>query len=286
MNTKSATFLKVLGNRFHKGPVEQLYKRLPKEEADIVAGILSQSQEIAAPFASPLEQIQRIHYSWFAPVIATEAPERQGLLIGALPEAHQAGVRKLLRKNPQTLDTAPLLKQFIQQQLIKKITDTNHLPLAFLPQSELSILSNYSKAQLIELIDFLGIFDLAEEIRRLVNKNHLRAIYAALNPKKHTFLRQCLHQKEKIATPRLHLETWHGDSLELQKILHQRGLARLGKALHNQHPDLIWAIVHRLDTGRGKRVERHAIQDEKPGVVFALISQVLNVINFLQKSKP
>ncbi len=286
MNTKSATYLRVLGNRFHKGPVEQLIKMLPKEEAELVLGVSSQSQEIAAPFATPLEQIQRIHYSWFVPLIASEPAERQGLMVGALPQAHADGVRKLLRKNPQILDTSSLLKQFIQQQMLNKLSSTTRLPLAFLPKTDLTPLSELTKAQLIEVADYLGIFDLAEEIRRLVNKNHLRVIYSALNPKKHQFLRQCLHQKEKIATPRLHLENWHGDNKELHKILHIRGLARLGKALHNQHPDLIWAIVHKLDTGRGKRVEHHAIQDEKAGVVFALTSQVLNVLTFLQKSRP
>lgn len=285
MSVKSATYLKVLGNKFHKGPFEPLLKKLPKEEADETLTVNTTSQDIAAPFISPEQHVEAIHYSWFVPPIASEVPDRQNIFIAALPPKQAEGVIKLLRKKPKPVEMAPSYKQLLLSLLLSKIVDSSLLPLAYLPQNELSSLALLSKDQLIAVIDYLGLYDLAAEIRQLVNKNQLKYIYAALNPKQHQFLRMCLQQKEKITTPRLHLEQWQGDSAQLIKLLHPRGLARFGKALYSQHPHFIWHISHKLDVGRGARIENYALQEEKAGVVYTLVSQVMNVVNFLQKSK-
>ena len=93
-------------------------------------------------------------------------------------------------------------------------------------------------------------------------------------------MRICLHQKEKLITQKLQLEHWDGDCRKLGKLLHHRGLVRLGYALSGQHKDLIWHISHILDAGRGNKLTRYYHKNKIPGVSQTLSYQVLAVIDF------
>ena len=68
--------------------------------------------------------------------------------------------------------------------------------------------------------------------------------------------------------------------------LHRRGMARLGRALSGQEPQFVWRVIHTLDIGRGSRVSKWVAPDPKEGVTTTLVGQLLNVINFIQKSEP
>ena len=69
----------------------------------------------------------------------------------------------------------------------------------------------------------------------MLNTAKLKNIYLCLTPKELQFLRMCLHQKEKLVIPQMGLEQWNGEQKELHKLIHQKGLFRLGKALCGEH---------------------------------------------------
>src|ERR1700738_940830 len=117
MSNKSATFIRVLGNYFHKGPVDVLLKKMPKEDAEAVLSTTTASQDITAPFRPPQEWIERIHYSWFVPIIAEQVPSRQNLLIAALPLKYADRVRKILRKSRDGIQLSPPLLEYLQRQM-------------------------------------------------------------------------------------------------------------------------------------------------------------------------
>jgi hypothetical protein len=195
----------------------------------------------------------------------------------ALTSEQSSGLEK-----SETIELSEPVKSFILSQLYTLLKADEHLPLDYLPETELSELGTWNKTQLIHLIDFLGLHDLATEVRQIVNKNHLKNIYACLTPQQFYYLKVCLHQKEMLTVSKLGIDASIKDSTKLKRVIHQRGLLRLGKALCGQHPDFVWYLSHTLDTGRGKMLS-DIYQKESIGKITPFLKeQVLNLMKFLK----
>ena len=180
----------------------------------------------------------------------------------------------------------PRASAFFVRKLYDRIKQREILDPNFLPHEELSVLLDLSRQDLIDIVDFLGLYDLADEVRHMVDKKSLQTVYACLDNKKMQFVRMCLHQKSKFSAPKLNLQNWHGDCAELLMMMHQRGLYRLGKALSGSHPHFLWHLLRRFDTGRSALLQKYYAPQASPGVTSSLVQQVTNVMNFLkQKSE-
>lgn len=283
MQAKGLIMMRVLLNRYHQGSPEAFLGGISKEDSKQVTTLDITSQDVAQALRQPKDVLQKIHYSWVAPSVQQFSKGMQVLIISALPKGSSSSLSKILKVTPSVKPPSIPVRLFLINLLCSKLKIEEVLPPAYLPQTSLSTLANFKKSQLIELIDFLGLYDLAEEIRQIVDKKSLKNIYGCLSIKKQHFLRICLHQKEKLTTTRIGLERWQGDCKQLERILHRRGIVRLGYALSGQHPDLLWHIVHRLDTGRGNVLKKYWSKDEIPGVTSALTQQVLSLMNFFKK---
>ena len=285
LDPKQQLFMRVLLNHYHPTGVEALLRCLPAENAQ---AILSQNPSLSEPAAAlmrPEEYLQEMHYSWLIEPLKKLPNSLLPLYLGALENEQRGPLAKLLAVQP----SAPLsavLKKYLILKLYLTLDSSTMLPKAFISSSPLSKLLTLSKKNLVELIDYLGIYDLAEETRNIVDTKNLKTIYGCLSARKQQFLRSCLHQKEKLITPKLHLEKWDGNCQELTKLLHMRGLYRLGKALSGQKSDLIFSITRTLDTGRGKILSQHIGPQEVPGVTQVLGLQVQSTIDFLQQGAP
>jgi hypothetical protein len=158
----------------------------------------------------------------------------------------------------------------------------DRIPFDYLPESSFSALGKWDKLQLIELINFFGLHDLASEVRHIVNKTYLQNIYNSLTHRQLYYLKVCLHQKETLKAPKLGINPTLEDSAPLKKAFHRRGLVRLGKALSGEHPDFIWYLAHTLDVGRGNLLMENYQSKSDPKVASLLKGQLLNLINFLK----
>lgn len=287
MQRKSAIMLRVLMNRYHQGAPSMLLEGLPKEDAQLVLDQTITSSEASQIMMRPSELLGgQIHYSWLQPVIESFHPAMQPLLISALPKESALALTKLMDK-PKLATPKPIARDFLLLALCRKFSKGSVMPMQFLPESTLSSLITLTKPELLELVDYLGIYDLAEEIRHIVDKVLLKSIYACLSAKKQHFLRICLHQKEKLkAAAKIGLINWKGDESQLGRLLHRRGLLRLSYALSGQPRDFIWHLAHRLDVGRGHILGKNFSDKEIPGVTTFLAQQVLNTLNFLKRTNP
>lgn len=283
MKAQRALMTRVLMNRYYQGAptlfLEGVSPQVSKEVLDCQTNAENPSDAIVQPNAAITAGI---HYSWLAPVLQSFSPAMQTLLLAALPESLSVPLCPILHTSV-SLALSENIKPYFLSLLYRKLGALEVLPIGFLPESPLAFLADYSKSQLIELIDFLGLYDLSDEIRQIVDTKVLKMIYRLLSAKQLQFLHVSLHQKEKLSTQPIGLKQWKGDAAELESVLHRRGLLRLGYALSGQHPDLLWHIKHRLDTGRGHLLASHYSKKEIPGVSVALLQQVLSVINFLTK---
>ncbi len=284
MTPKATTLLKVLLNRYHKGSLQEVIGYLPEDEADAIRQNPIESQDLQPALSQPEDLIKMIHYSWLKPFLSGQSKKLLPIFIASLPEEHASKLSKSFQITAIEKIPAPM-KQFLLKQINAAVFDPNVLLPPYLPESPLNALVRYSKPELLTLIDYFGLYDLAESIRQIVDKRYIKQLYSCFTPKKQEFLRQAMHQRERLVATNINLEQWKGDCLELKQTVHLRGLLRLGIALSGQHPDFIWLVCHILDTGRAAILSECLKKEESPEIVQALNHQLINLMNFL-KPKP
>lgn len=283
MEAKRLIMQRVLLNCFHSNPQDGFIKSMPQEDAKAILNQSVQAADARPAFAHPEEKLGKIHYSWIISIFEKKPEAMKPLLFSILPESIGMGLCKYFHLTYTPFSISPVVRRYFSEQIYNEIDPQAIQPIAFLPSSPLNILTDLSKNDLVELIDFLALFDLAEEMRHIVDQKNLKKIYNCLSPKQQQYFRVCLHQKVKFTSPKLELELWHGDCKQLQEILHRRGIQRLGKALSGQHPDLLWHIFHILDTGRAAALQKNIPEKDTSGVAEVIIQQVTGTLNFLKK---
>jgi len=290
MTSKQSLLFKVLLNRFQPGVNASFLKSLPPDESQEIMKQTATSQDAEIMLTWPYDLITRVHYSWLVPALQEMPEDLRPSVIASLNPSQAVGLRNMLKIPAQTAEQKPLadpLKKFMCNLLFRRWNPQDAMPGQYLPPTQLSPLLNLDKTQLVEVINFLAIYDLAEAIRHIVDKKYLRAIYLAIDQKQQHFLRLCLHKKEKLAAPGLSIEKWDQKPETLNLLLHRRGLLRLGKTLCGQHPSFVWHIVHTLDTGRAATISLYYRENAIPNVSPLLIQQILSLMNFLtQKTDP
>lgn len=283
MQAKSQILMRILLNRFHPKAIKEFLDCLPKEEARLIQSQDTIISDIDPVFVKPEEFLKNIHFSWAVPHIQKLSPAAQGILISALPIPLASGLKKYLKIQSSTKALTPPAKAFLMRKLYDKIQDPEILTPSLLPSENLSVLLNMSSKELVKIIDFLGLYDLAEAVKNIVDKAALKTVYQCLDQKKMQFMRLGMYHTSKIVTRKLDLKKWQGDCDELLRILHQRGLYRLGKALNGSNPHFLWHLSHRFDVGRSAILKRYYSAPSSPGITSALVQQVMNVLNFLKE---
>lgn len=282
MSPKSALLLKVLLNRFHPGEGEAFFKNLPQEQAKAINTQNTPSGNIAAALYWKRDLVARTHYSWFAPILSPLPKPMQKILLAAFPAYQASGIQKILKLEPISAEITEPVKEFLIEQFYNYWKPQDAIPYQYLPETPLRALLELSKTQLVEVIDFLALYDISEAVRHTVDKHKLTAIYRCLSPKKQQFLRNCLQKKERIAAPKLNIEKWDGNPETFNLILHRRGMFRLSKALCGQSPQFLWHICHILDIGRGKVIKEYYQSEAVPAITPVLRQQVMQVLDFFK----
>jgi len=282
LTPRGAAFLRVLLNKYHKGSPDALLRRLPQQEEALVQATHTATADVRAAGLDPAQELASIHFSWLQPFVESFSDAIRPVVIASLTDHQAAGLRSLLRIGDQRQPPSTLYRKYLLTELYRRFRDPGVMPFGLLPETPMHFLAHYTKRQLTQLVDFLGLYDLADEIRRTVDTSHLKTVFGALNPAQREFLRSCLHIKSRLASPKLRLEKWRGNPAQLMVLLHRRGLARLGKALCGQSPDFMWHLTHILDTGRGDILKQYWTNQEIAGITPVLQTQMQAAANFLQ----
>lgn len=279
MKQRGWIVLKTLFNRYDADIQEKLLKFLPPESKTKLMETNVQSSNLLPLLYQHQDTLERMHYSWIKPLLQHFPEQLVPLLINSLKYEQALGFKSHLNSEMELPQT---IKFFFQNQLYTLIDVIHRQPLELLPVTEMTPLAYMDKQDLMNIFDFLGLYDLSSEVRRIVNNAHLKNIYACLTPKQFHYLKFCMHQKEKLITPSLGIDHSKQDCPKLKQLIHRRGLLRLAKAMCGQPKDLVWYIAHVLDTGRGKVLMDHYKENEIPGITSSLKLQLINVMNFLK----
>jgi hypothetical protein len=246
--------------------------------------ITSRSLEMKSFAQMPEDILKKTHYSWLAEIIKGMPEELRPLFLSVLAEKQAMGICKILKQEPKRVALTSLARPFFLASFYKKLAPSQILPASLLPKSDFSELAEWGKAEILELIDLLGLHDLSTELRKIVDNRIIKEIYNVLSLKKQNYLKKCLMNKEKLLAPKLDLNLYRGDPKKLMMTLHRRGLIRLGKALSKESPYLLWHLSRALDTGRGAFFLRCTVSNKTPiEAIRYLQRQVREGMEFLEK---
>ncbi len=283
MTPKSGSFLKALLSRFHPQNEQALLRFFQPEIRETLSEIPHPKNLLLKPILSPSFWVESLHYSWFLPALKNLPPSGQRLFLSLFSREQQKRLCQQLNTTPSLSHLPRFMELFLLERLKRFVLQGETLSLLELPPSEMNSLLELSKAQLVHLVDLLGIHDLAAALRQVVDRTLLGKIHATLTQEQLNFLHYCLKQPLKWVPPKLHIAKWSGDKKMLQKILHQRGLVRLAKALSQEHPSLRWYVMHRFDTGRASILMKLFAGKQDPAMIPYFKSQVLHLVRRYQK---
>ena len=202
MNQRGWMILRTMINRYDPNEQDALLRFLPSAEKQAVLSQSVHSHDLEPLMYQHQDTLDRMHYSWLIPLLDQFPENLLPMLVSTLSPQQAAGFKS--RKLPH-LHLAPLVKSFMQTQLYSKLEIDNRLPLNFLPATDLTALAYYDKKELMAINDFLGLYDLSSEVRRIVNKTHLKNIYTCLSPKQFYYLKSLPASKGKTCwTPFRH----------------------------------------------------------------------------------
>lgn len=271
------TALTVCNAFLRKSSPEQqnmLLKYLPAAEAKEMRELGPTLGDPSQGFLPWEEEIDKIHYSWFAPFLRTLPESDIRLFLSCLHPEQVKGLKSHLLFFTQLPPLFPLAHRFLKRTLFEKIAPAELLPTVCLPESRLNILLTLDQQQWNSLIDLISMHDLAIEIRHIIDTAKLKQIYSLLTKPQHTYLKTLSHRKEPVVFKKLGLANWKGDGDALKLILFQRGINRIAKALYAHHFSLIWYVSHYIGIEKGNALLKLCTPLDHPRAAPLLIDQV------------
>lgn len=272
-------------------------EKLPQKEQTRLAEFLpekEQKQLASLRFAQP-DWIDRkvrienaldlVHPSWILQVVyPAHSIQEIGFILAALDQ-RQASALKAQLPYPHPLPAlTPLGKRYLRNDLLQKIPGIEDLvPLEALPESSLNILTTLSFKELLQLVFFLGLKELAQYLKLIIDKNRRKAIQTALSADEWAMLEQLSTKKEPLAPNRGTFDTWTGQPAQLRLLIEQRGINRLAKALFGEHDSLLWYVLHILDTARANFLHKLCTVSPSQATHDFLKAQVVDSVQALKR---
>lgn len=258
---------------------------LPPSEKEILENLSVKKEASFEGLSSIEERVNRIHPSWIAPFLRTLSKKEMGLFLAALNEKQVEFLNKALLHSSPHFPLSPLGKAYFQKTLFDYLSQDNNdlLPLSFLPTSPLNELLNLSFSSLNQLIDLLGIHDLAAEVLQIIEKSKLQKIYSALIPIQLRYLKIRLQKKEPVTFTRIGVNRWDEDQEQLKLLIQQRGINRLAKALYEQNSSFIWYLIHQFDVEQALLIKKLNLPLENKQIVRHLIQQIQETLTFMKE---
>ncbi|MCB1115481.1 MAG: hypothetical protein KDK71_03330 [Chlamydiia bacterium] len=236
------------------------------------------------PFAHPLstrERLKEIHYSWMITFLEPFTKKDKIFILASLEKKQASKLQKHFQIKEKDF---PPIKKVGKDYLVRALYDwlisdqKEFLPIEFLPKHPLSPLLTLTKNELQALVDYLGLHDLALELKHVIKADQIKKIQNVLSKEEQEYLKKQIKRKEPISFARLNLDGWNGDGEKLKAILHHRGFNRLAKALFGCHPSFLWHLCHKIDTGRAKILRKFFTDIKNDEAQSVLINQTLEII--------
>lgn len=285
MQAKGWMLFNALANRYHDGPKTSLMQHLPSEDVRAAHEFEVSSHDVTVACGQPRDLLHRIHWSHLVSPLKQLPSGLRTLIVASLYPDQASSLIPKLGVLPIKDHLSPPVAEFVAGLFYRDFIAKGATPPQLLPPRKLSFLLNYNKEQLMTLADHLGLYDLAADIRHIVDKAELQKLFVALTPSMQKFIKVCLVQRDWLTPPSLQLKGWNGQRTELLKMIHRRGLERLGKTLSGYPQAVVDFLSHVLDTGRGSVLLKSYSLEALPDIGPSLEAQVLNLVKFINDNR-
>ena len=276
MDERNKLVLKALLTRLSDEQRRLLESFIPESEKELISNLPSFDKETESTDFSNRSFLDKVHWSWLLPTLKSYKAKEQQLFISVLTSHAQDELRKILKLKTSSPDVTELGKGYVQNLLLESLVGPTSkiLDPEFFPSSPLNRLCKITKKQLVQLINHLALYDLAFELRQIVETKILKKLYSLLTDEQKKILSKLTAHTDPTHLPKLGLDRWDGTEETLKILLHRRGISRLGIALSGQNEDLIWTICHHLDIGRGSALLKACAKEAISGLSDVIIKQI------------
>lgn len=222
--------------------------------------------------------LQTIHPSWFYELFDHSTQQDAQLFLSVLSQDQQEALKEHF--NIKQVPHIPHKAQdFFATKLSLYLTKNKPIlsPL-FLPEHPLLPLLEFTSNKLHHYIKILGFFDLAIELKTIVQSSLVREISQLFSQDEIKLIHIFSKRKDLIKFTSIKLNHYKGNINQLFEVLFQRGLNRLAKGLYHAPQSFIWHIEHRLEKKHAKAIEvfKQEIKDQK--ISELLLKQLVEAI--------
>lgn len=131
---------------------------------------------------------------------------------------------------------------------------TDFPPPAYLPFHPLIEILGDTGVALSKLVYFLGLFDVAAEVKKIISQKTLKTLQNAFDAQEIFFLNATARREEIKALPPIHLEQYNGNVNQLKDFILERGIVRFARGIHNAPTQYHFFITYFLPKKIGKEV--------------------------------
>lgn len=268
----------VLKSLIEKKP--KLFRFLSEKDIQILSQITAPPVPHPEEFTSQ-QILQYVHYSWFTKLLKQYGKDAS-FFLPCFEEDTKNKIKKTLSLIDISSELSSFTKTFLHELLFSDLLKNKEaiLPLSFLPKNEISSILKFSKDQLLTIIDYLSLYDLAIEMKKIVDTKVLKKLISFLSQKQKEFLAQIQIRMNSFQYESM-LFQWDLTQKSLSTLLHKRGLYYFSICLKAEHKDFLWYIVHRLDTGRGDAILKIINEQSDTSISKIIKNHILQIITTL-----
>lgn len=284
--TKKHLMVRLLANKFEKDQGAVLFQLLSEPEKTSLEAIETSCQEPEILMAHPALVLKEQHYSWIAGPLSTFPSPLKELILRALPSGIRELVAKLLQVSASKKPLSLPVRRHLLYLLWEKIGLEQSPSLLLLEPTDFDFLLKKSKKELVLIAEFLGIQEIAESLRKTVDKKIVQKVLNALDESAKRYLLLCLSRSKKAhLTQKIALEKWDGSSESLRKLIILRGMKKLGIALSGQNPAFLKRLARKFDIGRGSLLKKNLHEKAIPTATDIFAEEVKNINGLITSNK-
>lgn len=253
MQDGSREFLQKLMYHTHPNDFDLFLKYFDEKERNLLAALPKHPEPIALHLDHAETYLHKFHYSWFIESFEKCSQSLRKRLLTLFDPYQREKLAKYLNVKAAEKEFAPVVKKFFTQWLLKELGYHLIPPTCFFSHSKCMKLMQVGKIELVSLLHQLGILEIANIAKRIVDKKTLNELLKFLTPgQKKLFLSAQKKYNEPLASSTTNLRKRLQDDRSFLNFLEKKGILRLAKALASEDSFFIWHFAHILDKGRGK----------------------------------
>lgn len=239
---------------YHPHDFEEFFKFFEEPERIQLSKMKVETSPLDLKFDDRFLIFERIHYSWFLDILKKLPQRIVDNCHSIFSDQQIKGLSKLnCFKTPHKIKD-PHLTIFYRDYFLNAIGHTTLPPISILPLTSSIRFLNFSKKRLVKIILHLGILELANLSKKIVDQKVLSQIETLLTQPEKKIFQMGKKTTEPRASTLRDFDQYLKNKKTFTHFLEIKGIERFAMGIVLDHPYFVWHIAHILDRGRGQEL--------------------------------